>query len=987
MTDAVEPGPVVVALVPAKDRADDIAATVEALQGLDDVDRVLVIDDGSADGTAEAALAAGAEVLRLPLNRGKGGAVLAGVEATPEADVYLLIDADLAETAAAAHLLLDPVLADEADLTIGVFPPAAGRGGAGRVKALAASAIHRATGREVAEPLSGQRAVRRDLLAGLPSADRFGLEVAMTIDAVRAGARVVEVGVPMDHRHTGGSFGGYVHRARQGFDILRALWPRLTTPRLRIGLAAGLALLAILAAVAVSSRAEPASAPADDQASKVVVVAMNPLGLGDLEAEETPNLQRAVDEGALAAMSVRTAGRRPTLAEGYMSLGAGFRLAAVPSTAQAYPADEPLGTGTAAEVLASRTGVEVDGDIAVVGASVAVDANASSTITSKPGALGDALAEAGLVGAVVGNGDRPEVGETEAVVNRPAALALMDGDLSVPRGTIAPEDLLEEDPSAPYGVRASRERTMAAVEAAAEEADVVFVDPGDLDRADAFRVEATTDAQNVARDEALRRTDEILGDILDWADVDTAVIVVSVASPGRTFRLAPLVVVGPGVPHGYVVSPSTKRAGLAALTDLAPTILDLLGADVPSDMPGRPLRYQAGDVDRSMLDELDQGTQLREATYYSLAVWYIVFQGIALALGAYVISKRSTRVRSARVVRFMVVAAAALPLATFLFRALPGWSGVEATTAYLLQAGLAVVIALLAGRARRTPLSPLAWVFGVTLAVIAIDCATGTWLHVNSWLGYSLHSAGRFYGVPNTTFAVLAACGILLACIHVRFAPRRREALVTATLLLGALVVVDGAPSLGGDVGGILTLVPVFGLLLFSLSGRRLTARTVVLVGGATALVLAAATAVDLARPPESRTHLGRFASDLFEDGLSELTDTFLRKQGANFRILQVSIWTWMIPIVAGFLLYVLVYERRWASLLPRGGAMRAGVVAVISGSLLGFLANDSGPIVIALFFAYLGPFLTLIALDEKWGQPQLLAPTPEPPPTEETDP
>lgn len=983
MTDAaVEPGPVVVALVPAKDRADDIAATVGALQGLAAVDRVMVVDDGSRDGTAEAARAAGAEVLRLPVNRGKGGAVLAGVEATPEADVYLLIDADLAATASAADRLLDPVLGDEADMVVGVFPPAEGRGGSGRVKSLARGAIHRATGRRFDEPLSGQRAVRRELLAGLPSADRFGLEVAMTIDALRAGARVLEVEVPMDHRHTGGSWAGHLHRARQGLDIARALWPRLTTPRLRVGGAVVLAGLLVLAALFVAGRAEPSSQPAADRPSKVVVVAMNPLGFGDLDSEETPNLRRAVDEGALAAMSVRTAGRRPTLAEGYMSLGAGFRLAAVPSTAQAYPADEPLGTGTAAEVLESRTGIEAEGDIAVVGASVAVDANASSTITSKPGALGDALADAGLVGAVVGNGDRPAVGETQAVINRPAALALMGSDLSVPVGTIDPEALLDEDPFAPYGVRASPEKTMAAVEAAAEEADVVFVDPGDLDRADAFRVEATTDAQNVARTEALRTTDEILGEILDWADDDTAVMVVSVASPGRSFRLAPLVVVGPGVPHGYVVSPSTKRAGLAALTDLAPTILDLLGEDVPSDMPGRPLRYHEADVDRSMLDELDEGTQLREGTYYSLAVWYIVFQAITCLLGAFVISRRSSRVRSAGVVRFMVLCAAALPLATFLFRALPGWSTVEPTTSYVLQVALTVVIALLAGRARRTPLSPLAWVFGATLAVIAVDSATGTWLHVNSWLGYSLHSAGRFYGIPNTTFAVLAACGILLACIHVRFAPRPTEALVTVTLLLGGLVVVDGAPGLGGDVGGILTLVPVFGLLLFALSGRRLTLRTLALVGGATALALSLATAIDLARPAESRTHLGRFASDLFEDGLSELTDTFLRKQGANFRILQVSIWTWMIPIVAGFLLYVLVYERRWASLLPRGGPMRAGVVAVISGSLLGFLANDSGPIVIALFFAYLGPFLTLLALDEKWGRPQLLTPPPE-----ETDP
>ncbi len=223
--------PLVVALVPAKDRADSIAPTVAALHGLARVDRVLVVDDGSSDDTADRAQAAGAEVLRLDRNRGKGGAVLAGVAATPDADVYLLIDADLAATAGAADVLLDPVLADEADLVIGVFPPAGGRGGAGRVKGLARWGIARASGFAAREPLSGQRAVRRELVDGLRSAERFGLEVAMTIDAVRAGARLREVDVPMDHRHTGGSWRGAVHRARQGADIVLALAPRLVRRR------------------------------------------------------------------------------------------------------------------------------------------------------------------------------------------------------------------------------------------------------------------------------------------------------------------------------------------------------------------------------------------------------------------------------------------------------------------------------------------------------------------------------------------------------------------------------------------------------------------------------------------------------------------------------------------------------------------------------------------------------------------------------------
>ena len=70
----------------------------------------------------------------------------AGVAATPEATVYLLIDADLATTAAAADRLLEPVLSGAADLTIGVLPPAEGRGGFGVVKSLAAKGVKRASG-------------------------------------------------------------------------------------------------------------------------------------------------------------------------------------------------------------------------------------------------------------------------------------------------------------------------------------------------------------------------------------------------------------------------------------------------------------------------------------------------------------------------------------------------------------------------------------------------------------------------------------------------------------------------------------------------------------------------------------------------------------------------------------------------------------------------------------------------------------------------
>jgi hypothetical protein len=64
-------------------------------------------------------------------------------------------------------------------------------------------------------------------LRGVSLAPRFGVEVGMTIDIARAGGTVREVPVDVDHRHTGRSWRGFVHRGRQGVDIVRALAPRL----------------------------------------------------------------------------------------------------------------------------------------------------------------------------------------------------------------------------------------------------------------------------------------------------------------------------------------------------------------------------------------------------------------------------------------------------------------------------------------------------------------------------------------------------------------------------------------------------------------------------------------------------------------------------------------------------------------------------------------------------------------------------------------
>jgi hypothetical protein len=226
----------VLALVPARDEAERVGATVRALRDLPGVAEVLVVSDGSTDATAARALEAGAHCLDLPRNLGKGGALNAGLAAlmgrvaerlSPEPAVLLLADADLAETAGRLGRLLDPVLDGQADLAIADLPAQQGAGGFGVAMGLARIGMARATGRRMSEPLSGQRAVRWEALpALLPFAPDFGVEVAMTIDALRAGLRVVEVEVDLHHNATGKDLSGLLHRARQARAIARELTRR-----------------------------------------------------------------------------------------------------------------------------------------------------------------------------------------------------------------------------------------------------------------------------------------------------------------------------------------------------------------------------------------------------------------------------------------------------------------------------------------------------------------------------------------------------------------------------------------------------------------------------------------------------------------------------------------------------------------------------------------------------------------------------------------
>jgi glycosyltransferase involved in cell wall biosynthesis len=224
-------GAALVAIVAARNEADRIGATVAALRATFPGAAIWVADDASEDGTAEVAMAAGARVVSRGRPHGKGANVTAAAEAAlsdgAPPEIVLLCDGDLGASATGLAPLVAAVGAGECDLAVAAFAQRAG-GGFGLALGFAHWAIHRLCGFEAAAPISGQRAMRvQTLRATLPFARGYGMELAMTVDAVRAGCTVRELELDLAHRATGRNLAGFLHRGRQLLDFALAFVSRL----------------------------------------------------------------------------------------------------------------------------------------------------------------------------------------------------------------------------------------------------------------------------------------------------------------------------------------------------------------------------------------------------------------------------------------------------------------------------------------------------------------------------------------------------------------------------------------------------------------------------------------------------------------------------------------------------------------------------------------------------------------------------------------
>lgn len=409
---------------------------------------------------------------------------------------------------------------------------------------------------------------------------------------------------------------------------------------------------------------------------------------------------------------------------------------------------------------------------------------------------------------------------------------------------------------------------------------------------------------------------------------DGAIVIVAGISDNATgpAHLHAVIVSGPGWGPGQLRSASTGRTGYVQLVDLTATLLAMTtDKPLPDSVIGRPLEHVAGDHP-SAASLADDDRHARAAADVSGGT-----RNTLALIGAAMLALLLAGRREAWLVARAIAAA---PVLTFLVQVLPWWRWGTAAYAVLVAAGsvLAGVIVTVLERRHRT--AALLAVPGFTALVLVADQLAGAPLDLSAPMGDNPIIAGRFHGMGNLAFALMAASALFCAGVLAGRASGNRDRIAIVGGIGLVALAVDALPALGDDLGGLLALFPAVVLLAALVAGVRVTWRRVALVAGITLAVAVAIGAIDAARPPDRRTHIGRFVADLVHGHLDPVAGRKWRAMLRSFGNVGPDVFVALTAAAA------VRCRERVAPML------RAPLIAVAVVGILGTLLNDSGVVV-----------------------------------------
>ncbi|MEX2355571.1 MAG: hypothetical protein WD535_00920 [Thermaerobacterales bacterium] len=738
------------------------------------------------------------------------------------------------------------------------------------------------------------------------------------------------------------------------------------------------------------SQAVHQSAAADRQGVRVTLLLAAGLDWSDLLAmSANPRLARYLESAHVGLLNVAT-GDSMLPEHAYATAAAGIRAIAAPEAGHIFAAHETHAGQPAVDLYRQRVGRGAGASQQTTGDDGPEPAESLFHTGLAPlqydnqvlnhgvrfGRLAARLQQQNIRSLVVGNADLPNDPA------RHAALLVMDEQGLVESGVMGGSILRQVD-WMPGGA-ATDWTAVAAIWHQAPH-DLQIIESGDLWRLERSRRFLTPAAYASARERAMA---ELVGgwtgilDRLAAASRPHRFILASPAPPRTSSRpqgLGWIAVWDSGgatepAPGGFIISDTTRRAGLASLVDLLPSLLSALGADDREPAwTGRPIRSTPAAAEPVLIEQrLRQLDRLQDAVTENHRRRNLLIQSFILAtiiivitaLGAIFAPRARPYLTGS--LRPLLLFIAAVPLLYLLLPLLPG-QGATAAVIWTLLLGAGFVLAVL----RRPPepsYLPFVVIACFTVIILVLDLMWGAHLVIRSPLGYTLIGGARYYGIGNEYMGIIlgsAAMGStgILQALRVPITVGR----LVLALFLGLIVLLMGAPMLGANFGGALSSAVLLAVTLFGLGQTHLNLRVIGLALITLVITGLLTAGLDLFRV-EGTSHVGLAARRLLEGDWGGLADLIRRKWAINMKLIRWTVWSRVLLVtLGGTLLLAFKPAGLYQRLLGRYPYLRAGMAGASVASVAALVLNDSGvvaaaatmvlPTTTVLYMAFFDPY------------------------------
>ncbi|WP_025274607.1 hypothetical protein [Haloglycomyces albus] len=655
-------------------------------------------------------------------------------------------------------------------------------------------------------------------------------------------------------------------------------------------------------------------------AEGVLLFGVPGLTWSDIDESRTPAMWDLAGEGASGSMSVRTIGSWTCPEAAWVSISAGARAGGL----------NPRDTSCTAQSRLPEPARNNDGSWYLPWYEQLKDTNTAYNYGARLGSLADAAHENEQCVAAIGPG---------------AALVAADPEGRIDYYSSELSDISEATDTCSVVVVDPGITVSDSYESDQTDTEVDFDDIGNDDaHATPPIPEDEEPTADDLRHQAAADVDQVLADTVAELDESWRLLLSGVSDTSYPSRLHPVMFHGKGIDNGQLSSPTTGRDGYLQIVDLAPTLLDSIDTDVPAVMSGRPVSVDTN-TDLTSSDAVDIGVDEAQASaavakamphyFNTLTVIGIIAVGAATWM---VLRRRRNRLGEA-----LCVAVATFPLAA-LIAAIPPWWRTGHPNLTLWAIILSVVAILVA--ATQTPwlrrgARPAILLASLTVLLVLVDQFSGATWALHTPMGYTAQSGARFTGIGNYTFAVFAAANVLL----IAFVPWDRIRIgnlstkwityLGPTILSLATIATVGAPSLGRNVGGTITLVASLTLTCWLVWGRRLSLSVLTMAGGLALAVITLAGFLDYLRPASSQSHLGRFIGSVVSGDAGAILE---RKMAAAIGTVTNTPLT-AVVIAALVAAIVIVWKRGQ----PTRPSVHAAMIGLSIASIIGFAVNDSG--------------------------------------------